>query len=110
MFTTENDSIFRNLAGAVGTLVFAGACLIAAAGPVNAAEVPRAQIVRYGDLDLSNASGRNALESRIQAAAHYVCTAGMDDVRARIDKSRCIRNAVNGAKKTVAAAAPAYQG
>lgn len=110
MFTTDNDSIFRNLVGAVGTLVFAGACLIAAAGPVNAAEAPRAQVVTYSDLDLAHTNGRNALESRINAAAHSVCSSGLDGVRARIEEARCVRAAVNSAKRTVAAAAPAYQG
>jgi UrcA family protein len=110
MFATANDSIVRTVAGTIGTVVFASACLLAAAGPAAASEAPRASVVSYSDLDLAHAPGRNALEFRIKAAARNVCASGLDDVRGRTAEARCVRDAVNSAKRNVAAIVPAYQG
>ena len=110
MFATINDSIVRTIVGTVGTAVFASACLLAAAGPANAAEAPVARVVSYSDLDLTRAPGRTALEFRIRAAARNVCATGLDDVRGRSAESRCVRDAINSAKNNIAATVPAYQG
>ncbi len=110
MFATANDSILRTVAGTIGTVFFAGACLIAAAGPAAAAEAPRASVVHYSDLDLAHAPGRSALEFRIRAAARTVCANGINGAAGRNAEARCVRDAINSAKHNVAAAVPAYQG
>jgi UrcA family protein len=55
-------------------LAFAGALIatgltVMASSPIQAATVH----VRYGDLDLSTATGRATLDSRVSHAAHVVC-------------------------------------
>jgi len=55
---------------------FAFAAAILATGVTVMASAPAAaatQHVRYGDLDLTTAAGRAALDSRVNRAAHTVC-------------------------------------
>ncbi len=108
MFTISNQNSFRFFAGAVGTMIAAGACLFGAAGPAYAAAVdtaPRSQNVVYGDLNLGKTAGRAVLDSRIKAAARAVCAAGGDDIRSRSDEARCMRAAIAGARSQLNVAA-----
>jgi UrcA family protein len=108
MFTINNDTSFRFFAGAVGTLIAAGACLFGAAGPAYAGTAdaaPRTQNVVYGDLNLGKTAGRVQLDSRIKAAARQVCVSGGDDIRSRSDEARCIRAAIAGARSQLNVAA-----
>ncbi|PZN96460.1 MAG: hypothetical protein DCF31_03300 [Alphaproteobacteria bacterium] len=110
MFTTDSTT-GRNFAAGFAAIVFASTCLLAAAGPVEAAEVTAAsRAVSYSDLDLAHAPGRAALEMRIKSAARTVCDSGLDNVSARAAETRCVRDAINSAKRNVAAVVPAYQG
>jgi len=54
---------------AFAAAIFATGVTVMASSPAAAAT----QHVRYGDLDLSTASGRATLDSRISRAAHTVC-------------------------------------
>lgn len=110
MFAIVSDTAVRTVLGTIGTAVFAGACLLAATAPANAAEAPRAQAVSYSDLNLSSAQGREALELRIKQAARNVCFTGSDDVRAKTEEARCVRSAVDGATSRMATTVSAFQG
>jgi UrcA family protein len=110
MLATLNETTQRTVLGTVGTLIFAGACLFGAVAPAKAAEAPRAQVVSFSDLDLSNAKGRSVLDFRIKHAARSVCAIGSADLRSRSEEARCIRNALDAAAPKVVAAAPAYTG
>jgi UrcA family protein len=99
MFATNfNDTIVRATIGVFGTAFFAGLCLVGATAPANAAETPRITTVSYSDLNISSAKGREALDLRILQAARSVCTTGSNDTAARIQESRCVRDAVNAAQ------------
>jgi len=99
MFKASNEIVSRAVIGTFGTMVCAGLCLFGAAAPAVAAtdDVPRARIVSYGDLNLSNPQGRETLDRRIRRAAEGVCATGMDDLRARTAEHQCVRAAVDGA-------------
>ena len=97
MFTTST-SAFRTVLGTVGTVLCAGVCLLAATAPAQAAEAPRATSVSYLDLNLGNDQGRDTLDARIKAAARSVCASGSNDVRARTEEARCVREAISQAK------------
>ncbi len=99
MFATSiNDSIVRATVGVFGTAVFAGLCLLGATAPAQAAESPRVTTVSYSDLNLSDAKGREALDTRILQAARSVCQTNSNDTASRIAESRCIREAVDAAQ------------
>ncbi|QMW24576.1 UrcA family protein [Sandaracinobacteroides saxicola] len=96
--------ILRTLTLGTLALVASGACMMAAAGPVQAAEAPRAT-VRYADLDLATSAGRATLDARIRGAARNVC--GVDP-RNLADLSRqraCMAQAIGHANITLAARA-----
>ena len=93
MFATT-ETLFRTVAGAFGTALCAGVCLLGATAPAEAAPAARVQAVRYADLNLADAGGRSALDARIKQAARAVCSTGSADLRARTEEARCIRAAV----------------
>ena len=107
MFTTAND-FARTAVATVGTLFFAGVCLVAAAAPAAAAPAPGAAApvahtttVAYGDLNLAEASGRSALERRISFAARSVCFNGSHDVASQLIYDRCVKAAKADAKAQI---------
>jgi UrcA family protein len=104
------DTVSRAVIGTFGTALCAGICLIGATAPAAAAEAPRAQLVRYSDLNLASAAGREALALRIRHAARNVCETGSHDLGARSAQARCIRTAVDGAVAKMASMTPADQG
>ncbi len=63
----------------------------------------RTAVVSYADLNLSAASGTQALYRRIQLAAHAVCRAAdFDfDLEGRRSQRECARNAVAGAVERI---------
>jgi UrcA family protein len=99
MFTTSTNAL-RTVLGTFGTVICAGVCLMAATAPAQAAEAPRATTVTYLDLNLANDQGRDTLDARIKSAARSVCANGGDDVRARSEEARCIRDAISQARMT----------
>jgi UrcA family protein len=100
MFTTSFATA-RTAIAAVGTLFFAGVCLIGATAPAAAAPVARTTTVAYDDLNLASASGRKALDSRINRAAHNVCFNGGNDVASLVAADRCIEAAKADAKARI---------
>lgn len=100
MFTTSFATA-RTAIATVGTLFFAGVCLVAAAAPAAAAPVARTTTVSYDDLNLASASGRKALDMRINRAAHNVCFNGGNDVASLVAAERCIDAAKADAKARV---------
>jgi UrcA family protein len=100
MFTTSFATA-RTAIAAVGTLFFAGVCLIGATAPAAAAPVARTAMVAYSDLNLASASGRNVLDSRINRAARSVCFDGSKDVASKMAADRCIKAAKADAKAQV---------
>ena len=105
MFTTAND-FARTAVATVGTLFFAGVCLVAAAAPAAAAPGAAAPVahtttVAYGDLNLAEASGRSALERRISFAARSVCFNGSHDVASQLIYDRCVKAAKADAKAQI---------
>ncbi len=114
MFTTANDTVARTLVGTVGTVLFAGVCLLAATAPAAAAPVAanavRAQIVSYSDLNLSSPQARSTFDGRVRQAAHAVCENGNADLGARNEAARCVRNAINNAAAKKIAAGNDYKG
>lgn len=107
MFALASDTVQRAFVGTLGTALCAGLCLAAAAGPAEAATVDagfgRAQAVVTHDLNLSNPTGRKALDLRIRHAARTVCAIGGNDVRTLTAEARCVREAVDGAAIKTAA-------
>lgn len=70
----------RNLAGAAGTLLFAGLCIAGATAPANAQIAygvndsgHRVAYVSYKDLNLASPEGRAALNGRLRIASKHVC-------------------------------------
>ncbi len=103
MFATANQTVSRAVIGAFGTALCAGICLLAAAGPAQAAPVARTQVVSYADLNLAHPDGRSALNFRIKRAAQSVCSTGSNNLEAQISEARCVRSAVEAAKARTAA-------
>lgn len=109
MFATSfNDTIVRAAVGVCGTVIFAGICLLGATAPAQASEAPRATMVSYGDLNLSNARGRDALELRIRQAARSVCETAGENAAARVEEAQCVRAAIQAAQARLEASG--YQG
>ncbi len=100
MFDTFNSSVTRTVLGAVGTTICAGICLIAAAGPADAAPV-RTATVSYADLDVHTATGRAVLDRRVLSAARTVCASAEVGPAARVEEGRCVRHAVAGVKPVI---------
>jgi len=100
MFTTSFATA-RTAIATVGTLFFAGVCLIGATAPAAAQPVAHTKTVSYGDLNLASASGRKVLDSRINRAAHNVCFNGGNDVASLVAADRCIEAARADAKAQI---------
>lgn len=89
-------------------LVAAIATVLASAAPVTAAEnmfEPTKRIVRYDDLDLTNAKGRERLETRVRMAVNSAC--GHWDARTLSEKvkvDRCRKAARQQSEAQVAEA------
>ncbi|GGE09724.1 hypothetical protein GCM10011529_15090 [Polymorphobacter glacialis] len=96
-FTTVSHTALRTIAGTLGTVIFAGACLFGATAPAAAAETPRTTYVTISDLNLGNAVDRSRLAYRVNHAARQVCWNGSDDVRSRNEEARCVDSARAGA-------------
>jgi UrcA family protein len=101
---------FRTVAGTVGTLIFAGACLFGATSPAVAAEAPQTVQVFYGDLNLASEKGRNLLDARVRQAARNLCYTGARDVRSRTDEVRCYQEAVKSAQPARLATSADFKG
>ena len=100
MFAVTSTSFANTAIAVVGTVIFAGACLIGAAGP--AAATPAAAVtVAYSDLNLSATSGRKTLDGRITQAARIACATGSNDVRSKDAEARCIKAAITEANGKV---------
>jgi UrcA family protein len=107
----------RTLAGAAGTLLFAGLCITAATAPANAGtrfalngSGERIATISHADLDLGSPAGQKALNGRIRQAARTVCAASGDDALAKIEEFRCIQQAVKSSQAVMAAARAAKTG
>ncbi len=100
MFTTSFTTA-RTAIATVGTLFFAGVCLIGATAPAAAEPVAHSKTVSYGDLDLASAKGRKALEARINRAANNVCFNGAKDVASLVATDRCVEAAKADAKARI---------
>jgi UrcA family protein len=109
MFAT-NSIALRTLAGTVGTIIFAGACLFGATAPAVAAEAPRTAKVSYTDLNLASDKGRAVLDARIRQAARSVCFEGGQDLRSKTEESRCLHEAIKSAQPGKLAAAAEFKG
>jgi UrcA family protein len=109
-------NVSRTLAGAAGTLLFAGLCIAAATAPANAGtryavngNGERVATIPYADLDLGSPSGQKALNGRIREAARTVCAKTGNDAAAKLDEFRCIQQAVKSGNQAVMAAAEAIR-
>jgi UrcA family protein len=82
-------------------LVCASALLFAGLGPSAFADEPRSEVVRFGDLDLYDASDADVLVERIRDAAERVCgdDPGREQLSARDEIAEC---AVESADEAVA--------
>ena len=96
-FTTVSHTALRTIVGTLGTVLYAGACLVGATAPAAAAETPRTAVVTISDLNLGNSVDRSRLQYRVNHAARQVCWTGSDDVRSRTEEARCVDTARAGA-------------
>jgi UrcA family protein len=104
MFTTAPASVTRSIIAAAGALLFAGACLTAAAGPAAAQETAaRSTVVHYDDLNLASKAGQKVFQARVKAAARQVCSQNAKDAWARTAEASCQVNALNALKPQVVA-------
>jgi UrcA family protein len=97
--STQNFT--RTLAGAAGTLFFAGLCIAGATAPAQAqqpkapisysvnADGERIALVRYADINLNSREGQARLDTRLRIAARTVCSNGQQDPFATAAASRC---------------------
>lgn len=94
-----NSDTVRALVGGIGTAVCATVCLYGAsaayAAPIEPVE--RRATVRYADLDLSRAPGRQTLLVRVRGAARAVCSPVGNDTKSRSAAARCVRAAIDDA-------------
>ncbi len=111
MFAFASHSATTTVSAIAGTVAAALICLGAAAGPAKAAEAgqnfeaPRSVEVSLAGVNLNSEKGREALETRIRAAARTVCATGGHDVKSRTDQTRCVREAVSAATTPLSFAA-----
>ncbi|MEI6484963.1 MAG: UrcA family protein [Sphingomonadales bacterium] len=110
MFASASN-FARTLAGAAGTLLFAGLCIAGATAPANAQILygvndagQRVAAVSYADLNLASKAGRATLETRIHIAARKVCNATGGDRWAQHEEGRCISNALTATRNATMAA------
>ena len=88
----------------LGTLALTcGAPSMAADGEHARQDNVRQVVVRYGDLNISNAQGAAMLYRRIAAAADDVCNAdyGIRELGLRANVDACVRKAISGAVNKV---------
>lgn len=109
MFTTSTIAL-RTVAGTVGTIIFAGACLLGTTAPAVAAEAPQTTKVSYADLNLASESGRAALDARIRQAARSVCSSGGRDVRSMTAETLCRQEAIKSAQPSKLATTTDFKG
>ena len=85
----------------IAAAVAAGAVVPAFAAPEGTATA----IVRYDDLDLSNAQGRATLDNRVTAAARHVCSFGGStlDLAQRAAERSCYKSTLANTRTEVAA-------
>jgi UrcA family protein len=107
-------NISRTLAGAAGTLLFAGLCVGAATAPAAAHTTmdlnpagQRVATVSHADLDLGSNAGRAVLETRVRAAARKVCANAAPNPAAAAYEFQCIAQAVRASRNATIAAANA---
>jgi UrcA family protein len=98
MFSTNDFA--RNAVSAAGAALLAGACLFAAAAPANATPVFASRSVSFADLNLAQPQGRATLDARIKSAAKSVCTVGGNDLKTRLNETRCIKTAIANAARS----------
>lgn len=87
--------IIRNLACALSLAIVATPAF---ASPL-ADQV--SETVKYNDLDLSTAKGREKLENRIKSKASQICETGSRNLGARQFEKNCIRSALSGAHQQI---------
>lgn len=101
----------RNLAGAAGTLLFAGLCIAGATAPANAQIAysvnesgHKVAYVSYADLDLASKAGRNRLETRLRTAAKQVCHGSAYDRWAQAQEHKCFTETLDATRSATMAA------
>ncbi len=101
----------RNLAGAAGTLLFAGLCIAGATAPANAQIAysvnetgHRVAHVSYADLDLGSKAGQSRLENRLRTAAKQVCHGSANDPWAAAEEYRCFQETLKATRSATMAA------
>lgn len=97
-FTAVSHTALRTVAGTLGTVIFAGACLMGATAPAAAQEAPRVAYVTVSDLNLASPVDQSRLSMRINRAARLVCSNVGEDVRSRADEASCVSTARADAK------------
>ncbi|WP_353215960.1 UrcA family protein [Sandarakinorhabdus sp.] len=107
--STRNFS--QTLAGAAGTLLFAGLCIAGATAPAQADTVygvsatgHRVAHVAYADLNLASESGRALLENRLRMASKQVCRGTAFDHRANAEERRCFKETLHSTRNATVAA------
>ena len=104
-------SLSRNLAGAAGTLLFAGLCIAGATTPASAQIAYSASqtghmvaVVSHTDLDLGSAPGRARLENRLRTASKQVCRGTAIQHWASSEEYKCFRQTLKAARSATMAA------
>ena len=112
--STQNFT--RTLAGAAGTLLFAGLCIAGATVPAQAqqpkapisysvnADGDRIALVRYADINLQTREGQARLETRLRIAARNVCSNGQQDPFATAAADRCFHETLRETRNVTMAA------
>lgn len=115
MFASTQD-FTRTLAGAAGTLFFAGLCIAGATAPAQAAqplppitysvnaEGERVAHVRFADINLGSKEGQAALQTRLRIAARTVCNNGQQDPFATAAANRCYHETLRETRNATMAA------
>jgi UrcA family protein len=111
---TQNFS--RSLAGAAGTLLFAGLCIAGATAPAQAQQAKqpisytlndkgeRVAMISYRDINLASPEGRRRLENRVRTAARAVCHYNGQDPFATAAANRCYHNTMEATRAATMAA------
>lgn len=110
MFASAKD-FSRTLAGAAGTLLFAGLCIAGATAPANAQIAysvnetgHKVAYVSYADLNLASKAGRNSLETRMRTAAKQVCHGTAFDRWAQAQEYKCFNETLDATRSATMAA------
>lgn len=86
-------------------LIAAPVALLVTTVPTAAQEEIRSTIVRYDDLNLSSASGRSRLTTRVKYAVETVCKSrptNRQALQARVHASKCEKRAMRDVEPTIA--------